>query len=159
LLTKHYPFGRSSVGAIAPRDILSRLNKLPPSERYHAFAAGRAFFRFCVSEHYIDRSPMTDMEAPPASKGRTRVLDEEELKRLCRAVFAPQSAFDRIIALCVLTGQRSREIARLERSWLDDDVLTLPGHVTKNGHVHVFPIGTRAKAILDAAPKLSETYY
>lgn len=159
LLTKHFPYGRTSLASITPRDILSRLNKLPQAERHHAFAAGRGFFRFCVSQHYLDHSPMADMQPPAASRPRERVLTDEELGTLCTLVFAPDSTFHRIIALCILTGQRRGELARLERSWLKDDVLTIPSHVTKNGRVHAFPIGQRAKGILDSTPKLSVAYF
>jgi integrase len=126
LLKKHFPYGRSSVGSITPRAILTRLNKLPPAERHHAFAAGRAFFRFCVGQHYIDRSPMADLEPPPASRPRQRVLSEKELAAVYRTAIAGQTTFHRIIALCLLTGQRRGEIARLERSWFTEDRITIP---------------------------------
>lgn len=159
LLARHFPYGRTSLSAITPRDILTRLNRLPQAERHHAFAVGRAFFKWCVSQHYLNRSPMSDMETPAASKARERVLTTDELRCLCKLVYAPQSHFHRIIGLLIATGQRRGEIARLERSWLKDDVLTVPSHVTKNGRTHAFPIGSQAKAILDGTPHLSDTYY
>jgi integrase len=159
LLTKHYPYGRSSVGQITPHDIGGRLKKLPPAERHHAFAAGRAFFRFCVSQHCIDRSPMADMEPPSNSRPRERALSDQELHGLCRLVFAPQNHFHRIIALCLLTGQRRGEIARLERSWLKNGLVTIPAHITKNGRTHAFPIGLIARRILETTPNTSDTYF
>ena len=52
LLGKHYPYGRMSLSAITPRMILGHLKPLPKAERQHAFAAGRVFFRFCVTNRY-----------------------------------------------------------------------------------------------------------
>ncbi len=49
-------------------------------ERHHAFAVGRAFFKFCVRQHFIDRSPMEDMEPPAGSPPRERVLSPDELR-------------------------------------------------------------------------------
>lgn len=159
LLTKHYPYGRTSIAAITPRMILERLKKLPQAERHHAFSAGRAFFRFCVAQQYLDRSPMADMEPPAASKSRERVLSQDELKAVYRAAIAGQTPFHRIIALCLLTGQRRGELARLERSWLKDDLITIPSAVTKNGRTHTFPIGPHAQAVLDGTPELSPRYF
>lgn len=102
---------------------------------------------------------MADMEPPAPSKSRARVLSDVELGHLCKLVFAPESTFHRIIALCVTTGQRRGELARLERSWLDGDVLSLPSHVTKNGLAHAFPVGPIAKRILETTPKTSTTYF
>lgn len=59
LLTLYYPFARKSVGDITPRQILKKLNAINdrPSERHHAFVAGKIFFTWCVRQHIIDRSP------------------------------------------------------------------------------------------------------
>lgn len=159
LLAKHFPYGRASVAAVTPRMILGNLKGLPQAERHHAFAVGRTFFQFCVSEHLIDRSPMADMEPPAASKSRERVLTDIELAAVYKAALAGETHFHRIIALCLLTGQRRGEIARLERSWLKDDLLTIPSEVTKNGRTHTFPIGPQAQAVLKAVPVLSARYF
>jgi len=111
LLAKHFPYGRSSVASITPRMILSRIGRLPPSEKQHAFAAGRAFFRFCVGQQYLDRSPMADMDPPASSKPRQRVLTAEELAAVYKNAIDGRTSFHRIIALCILTGQRRGELA------------------------------------------------
>jgi integrase len=159
LLTKHYPYGRMSLASVTPRDILTRLNRLPRAERHHAFSAGRAFFRFCVSQHYLDRSPMADMEPPRASKPRRRLLSQDEISAVYKAAIEGHSHFHRIIALCILTGQRRGEIARLERSWVQDDRITIPAEVTKNKRLHTLPIGREARLVLETTPHLSDQYY
>lgn len=159
ILAKHYPYGRSSISSITPRVILSKHSKLPPAEKHHAFSVGRAFFRFCVAQHYIDRSPMTDMQPPSSSAPRQRVLTDRELRAVYKTARGGQTAFHRIIALCVLTGQRRGEIARLERSWVADGKITIPAHVTKNKRLHTFPLGSAATSVLEAAPQLSDTYF
>src|SRR5262249_10899091 len=61
--------------------------------------------------------------------------------------------------LCLTTGQRRGEISRLERTWREEDMITIPSHVTKNGRTHAFPIGPIARRILDTTPELSTTYF
>lgn len=159
LLAKHYPFGRASLASITPRQIAGHLRTLPIAERHHAFACGRAFFRFCVSEQYLDRSPMADMEPPRTTEPRDRVLSDEELEAVYKAAIAGESHFHRIIALCIVTGQRRGEIARFERSWLKDGAITIPAEIAKNKRTHTFPIGPTAQSVLETTPHLSDQYF
>ena len=66
LLKRHFPFRRSSIADITARDVLKRLAPLSatPSERHHAFTAGRALFRWAVRNQYLERSPMENLETP-----------------------------------------------------------------------------------------------
>jgi integrase len=155
ILTNHFPFGRQSVGDLAPRDIVRRLNGLSdrPSEKHHAYVALRAFLRWCAREHIIDRSPMEHMAPPPALVSRERVLDEDELKAVYKTARDGTTYFHHITALLVLTGQRKNEIAHLEWGWIEGDLVTLPSWLTKNKRIHTFPIGTEAQAILADLPR------
>lgn len=159
LLAKHFPYGRSSIGSITPRMILSQLSKLPPAEKHHAFSAGRAFFRYCVAQHHVDRSPMADMEPPASSAPRQRVLTDRELGAVYKTARGGQTTFHRIIALCILTGQRRGELARMERSWVENGKITIPAHITKNKRLHAFPVGPAATSVLEAAPQFSDRYF
>jgi integrase len=157
-LLKHYPFGRQSVADITPRQILQQLAPLPPSEKHHAYAAAKIFFRHCVQHHLIDRTPMENMASVPPGRPRTRVLAEHELRAVYRTARAGTSTFHAIVAILVLTGQRRGEIARLEWDWIGSDMITFPASVTKNGREHAFPYGESTAAILAAVPRLSDTY-
>ncbi len=57
------------------------LNKLnaTPSEKHHAYTAGRVFFRWCRSQRYLDRSPMEDLGIRSSNRSRDRVLSDREL--------------------------------------------------------------------------------
>jgi integrase len=158
LLGKYFPYGRTSIGSLTPRMILANLAKLSPAEKHHAFAVARAFFRFCVRHHILDRSPMENMEVPAGSPVRQRVLSSEELSAVYRAAMTGQSTFHRIITLCVLTGQRRGELAKMEWSWIHAASITIPAEVAKNHRKHTFPLGDIARSVLDAVPRFSTTY-
>jgi hypothetical protein len=83
-LNRHYPFGRKSVGDIGPRDILRNLAKLDdtPSEKHHAYVVGSRFFRWCIGQHFIDRSPMENLAIANTSRPRDRTFDRDELSEL-----------------------------------------------------------------------------
>jgi integrase len=157
LLSRHFPYERSSVGSITGRDILRRLGKLAgtPSEQHHAFTAARAFFRWCVRQDIIERSPMENMEVPRNGTSRDRVLSDDELAAIYRTALNGSSPLHRIIALLILTGQRRGEIAHLERNWIDrkERIITFPARIIKNRHVHVIPLGDAAASILETIPQ------
>lgn len=161
LLARHYPFGRTSVGDVTPREMARRLAKLSetPAERHHAFTAGRAFFRWCVREHLIERSPLEGMVTPPPGRPRERVLSAEELEAVYAAAIADETPFHRIVALLVLTGQRRGEIAALQWAWIGEDTITLPSSHTKNRRAHTFPICQAAKVVLGRVPRLKDNPY
>jgi len=156
-LTIHYPFGRTSLADITPRDILRRLNQLTdrPSEKEHAARIGRTFFKWCVHQHLLDRSPMETLAPVQNGESRERVLTEEELARVYRTALEGSSLFHRLVALLILTGQRRGEISRLEWAWINGETVTLPAHVTKNKKEHRFPLGSQAKAVIEAIPRVS----
>ena len=48
--------------------------------------------------------------------------------------------FSVIVRLLILTGMRRAECAALQTSWIQNETITLPKEVTKNGHEHTFPL-------------------
>lgn len=161
LLDRHSPFGRRSIGDITPRDIQGELGKLAatPGQRHHAFTAGRAFFRWCVGQHLIERSPMEHVRVPLVRTPRERVLSQDELKAVYTSARAGMTPFHRIVALLVLTGQRRGEIAALQWSWIKENTITLPRSHTQNRREHTFPIGPAAKDVLKSIPRLKDNPY
>jgi integrase len=161
LLKRHYPFGRTSVGDITPREILRRLRMVDdrPAERHHAFTVGRIFFRWCMRQHYVDRSPMERIQVPAAASSRDRVLTPAELAHVYHNAIEGSSTYHRIVALLILTGQRRSEIAGLEWDWIGETTISLPAAITKNSRPHTFPLGKIAKAILEGIPHLKDNPY
>ena len=160
LLNRHLSFGRQSVGDIQPRQLIKIWNTLSgtPGEQRYAFVTARAFFRWCVRQHIIDRSPMEHMQVPARARPRERVLSDLELGKLWRAT-AGGGAYHSLVRLLILTGQRRGEIARMEWSWLADDLCTIPSSVTKNGRTHSVPLCPKALSILTKKPRLKDNPY
>lgn len=162
-LATHYPFERRNVADITPREIVRNLNKINnrPTEKEHAFKVGRTFFRWCVRQHIIDRSPMEYIAVPSAPRSRERVLDENELKELLRALQTNETAYKRLVLLLVLTGQRRGEITALEWKWIDRDekTITFPSSLTKNRRTHTIPYGDMADAVFEAIPRINDNPY
>jgi len=117
----------------------------------------RAMLRWSVARGDLDHNPIDGMKGPPISKPRTRVLSDDEIRALWRALseFKPEVA--RVIKLCLITGQRVGEVAGLTSDELDlaRKVWNIPGARTKNGHPHCVPLSAIALDIINQADGLS----
>ena len=88
------------------------------------------------------------------SAARDRVLDDRELVAVYRAAQDLGYPFGTIVQLLILTGQRRSEIAAFQRAWVDFDqqTITLPGAITKNGRQHTFPFSNTTRRVLEVCP-------
>ena len=139
----------NKLSEITPRDINRILDNLSPASRSQAAASYRAFFKWCIQRHYLDRSPCERMAISPSAP-RAHVLTDEELRSIWRIGHNQTSTFNTIVVLLLLTGQRRGEIAALQSSWIRDDTITIPASVAKNGREHTFPIGPLASSLLSS---------
>lgn len=155
-LLMRYGFKEEKLSVITPGSIQKKLDKLPRSEKFHAYVAFNIFFRWAFRRHLIEVHPMIRMEAPPKGKSRKRILTDAEIKVIWHAA---TGMFGDIWKLCLLIGQRRSEIAGLHREWRKGDLITIPGEYTKNGEDHTFPIGPIAQAIIEAQPRRNDSPY
>lgn len=141
---RHIPWGRRSVGEITPRDVLSYLDTVKGlMGRRYTFVVLRAFFNFCIQNHYLDTSPMGRLKPPPKNESRDRFLMPDELRAVWHA--CPDDPFGRTVKLLILTGQRRGEILYIG---VDDDLATINGRFTKNKRTHTFPLPAAAIPLL-----------
>ena len=117
-----------------------------PSEYNHLLVALRVFFNWANKRHLRTDNPTVGLSTH-ARVSRARVLTDTELKAVWRAT-EELTDFNRIVRLCMLTGQRRGELAALQSSWIDGNTITLPKEITKNGREHTFPIGALARSVL-----------
>jgi integrase len=161
-LTRHYPFGRRGLADVTSRQIIKQLDTLNgrPSEKEHAHRTGRTFFKWCMQQHLIDRSPMENLRAPPVGRSRERVLSDDELTVVYRAAWNGNTPFHRLLCFLLLLGLRRSEAANLRWSWFDErtHTLTIPGEHTKNKRTLILPYGSVVSTLLGKIPRLSETY-
>ncbi len=113
----------------------------------------RKLFNFGIQRALVEANPCTLLSPPGTERRRERVLSEEEIRSLWRALDKEPSA--RLVAalrLGLLTVQRPGEITRLrwqdvaeERSgwWW-----TIPPEFAKNGRAHRVPLSSQAVGVL-----------
>jgi integrase len=120
------------------------------------YEVARAMLRWGITRDYLAGEPWRGVELPAKREGRDRVLTAAELRWLWRTTetrWADEPHIARILRLQVLLGQRSGEIAGLERDEISADSMTwkLPGRRTKNGKAHTVPLPPMAREIIGEA--------
>lgn len=119
-----------------------------------AFAAIRAFFRWCRKEDYLANCPCDGLSMPARLQARERVLKHDEIAKILRAADVIGEPFGVIVKLLFLTGQRRMEVAGMNANELDMEqaVWTIPGSRTKNKRQHQVPLVPSACAAIGNLP-------
>lgn len=154
IIGRHFDFGSKSLATITKADVIARLDKLKhvPSERHHAFVAARAYFNWCVKQGMLEQSPIASIAPTTATPARDRLLSDAELATVYNHASTFSQPFGLLIRLLIHTGLRRSEVAHLHRDWIQDDVLTIPGSHTKNGHSHSLPLTSTVLELLEPLP-------
>jgi integrase len=126
-----------------------------PTETVRVFQDLRALLRWGAARGDIDRNPIDGMKMPTPPRPRERVLSEEEIAALWKALPSIQKSVScqRIIKLCLLTGQRVGEVSGMRLSEIDlrARVWIIPSARSKNKHTHTVPLSVAAISIIEEA--------
>jgi integrase len=119
------------------------------------FANIRAVIRWAVQREYLEHNPLEGMEKPAVVSVRDRVLSDDEIFTLWNSlpVALPSIQCQRVVKLCLITGQRVGEVSGMTRGEIDLSAREwrLPGSRTKNAHPHVVPLSDLAIEIIGEA--------
>ncbi|MEM9781026.1 MAG: tyrosine-type recombinase/integrase [Pseudomonadota bacterium] len=158
LLTRHFHYEKD-IAELTRADIMGVIDRLKrtPSEQKHAFVAIRTMVNWCRKRGWLEASPVPTLTFATAE--RSRVLSDEELRRVWLRAAAFGYPFGPIIQLLILTGQRRSEVGGLRRSWIEDDLLILPASFTKNRREHIVPLGPMARAVIAELPESGDLLF
>ncbi len=158
LLTKHFPFNMD-VDKVNRSDIMSAVEGLTqtPSEQGHAFVAIRVMMNWCERQGLVERSPVPRMSVTQST--RNHILSDLDLRSVWQRADEHGYPFGPIVQLLILTGQRRGEIAALQRSWIEDDLIVFPEGFTKNKRQHRVPLSDKARDILTSLPETGDLFF
>jgi integrase len=125
-------------------------------EANRVFEDVRAVVRWAVAQEYLETNPLDGVAKPATPTSSDRVLTDDEIRQLWNGLpkSLPRSVHaQRIIKLCLITGQRLGEVAGMVPGELDLKAREwrLPGARTKNGHPHIVPLSDLAIEIIKEA--------
>jgi integrase len=125
-------------------------------EATRVFEDVRGMVRWAVQHEYLDANPLDGMIRPAEATASNRVLSDDEIHTLWNGLpktLAKSVQCQRIIKLCLATGQRVGEVAGIVRTELDLKAREwrLPASRVKNNHAHVVPLSDLAIQIIKEA--------
>jgi integrase len=125
--------------------------------RNRARSALSAFFAWAIREGYVDVNPVSGTGRADEGGSRERILSEEEIRALWCGL--EQTAFDDVVRLLLLTGQRRMEIGALRWAEVDlaGNAILLPAERTKNHRAHTLPLSQQARAIIEGQSRRNST--
>jgi integrase len=132
-----------------------------PYAARHALAAARRLFAWMVDRELLTESPTERVKAAAthgAPEARTRVLTDEELRRVWAALSEKTPyPYGPLVKMLLLTGQRREEVAGA--TWSEVDLsralLTIGAERMKAGAAHVVPLTPAVIEILEALPRFA----
>lgn len=145
LLERHFKsLWQKPLADITVDDVVRVTDKLikqgHPSAANHATTAIKTFFRWCVTQRkYLTHSPLEGLSLPAKVSSRSRVLSDDELKRIWQA--CGSDTYSKIVKVLLLTGLRRTEATHIT---LDGDLAIIRSEYTKNKREHVIPIPLEA---------------
>ena len=154
------------------RAVIEGIAEEAPIQSNRARALLRSMFNFAIREERLSTNPVSGVMALAAERARDRVLTDEEIRRLWKALLdfsglrlgeegKPIYASPAVriaLRLSLLTLQRRTEVAgmRLDELRLDEASWTISGSRTKNGKVHLVPLSPPAVELIKDALALRE---
>jgi len=151
------PLHKLSLGDIDRRTIAVLLGQIETSagatSRNRLRSSLSAFWAWAIAEGLCEQSPVTGTAKAEVAGSRDRVLTQEELRKLWRAL--TDNRFSEIVRLLLLTAARRNEIGNLQWSEIDltRKLIVLPPERTKNGRGLELPLSHQALAIIDRTPR------
>jgi integrase len=152
------------ISSIAKHDVVDLLSGIEqrgaPAAANRALAYLSKFFNWCVEQDLVPVSPTSRVRPSSSPRSRDRVLTEDELIWIWRALDEFPGPFGPLFKILLLTGQRRSEVAGMrwdELRWLgsEEALWDLPGSRTKNGQPHLVPLAAPVQALLTAMPQTS----
>ena len=155
---------RRPIKEIGKHDVTAVLDDIMRSGKHTtanwSLAAIRKLFNWAVERGLLDQSPCANIRTPAKSVKRDRVLSDDELKSIWRAVSTMGYPYEPIVKILILTAQRREEVAGTswqELNWTDS-IWSMAGARTKSDRPHVVPLSGLAKSILASLPRLHEQF-
>jgi integrase len=156
------------ISKISKRDALDVIEAIDqrgsPGASKRSLVYLRCFFRWCAERELIEVVPTDRIRSPHPEVKRDRVLSQDEVHYLLRALESETTLLGPVIQLLLLTGQRRAEVAGMRWSELrgldsTDAIWEIPGHRTKNKQTHLVPLSQAACAVILDQPRAGDLVF
>jgi integrase len=139
------------------RDVTDRIMKRGArTQAWHTHKDLSAVLRWAVRNDFLTHNPIEGVQSPGGFTAGERTLSDDEIAALWHVLptaLAKSKACQRIIKLCLITGQRLGEISGMTQAEVDLErkLWSLPGARTKNAYPHTVPLSDLALTLIREA--------
>ncbi|MBM3300697.1 MAG: site-specific integrase, partial [Deltaproteobacteria bacterium] len=146
-------FGNRPAEEVKRQEIVDFLDRIvergTPVKANRALACISKIFNWGFKKGKVTTTPCVLIDKPGAERQRERVLSDEEIRQLWKALDAERPLMADSFRLRLLTAQRRGEVMGMRWSEIEDGLWTIPGCRTKNKRTHCVPMSPQALRILD----------
>jgi integrase len=134
------------------RELLDEVATRAPIMANRILALVRKMFNFAIEHEWLETNPCHLVKQPGQEKQRERVLSEDEIRRVWKALDGESPLIAALFRVRLLTAQRGGEVHGA--AWAEFDLATawwtIPAERSKNGLAHRVPLSPQAVRILKA---------
>jgi integrase len=163
-------FGGTRAKDISRREVRALLDRkaaTAPIMANRIRATLRKMFNWGILNEIVETNPVHLVPVPAKDRRRDRILTEDEIKTVWRALDREVSEAKKShrkrqaitagsLKLRLITAQRGGEVMSMEWAEIDGDRWTIPGNKTKNGLTHRVPLTPFTLRIIDELRSLAE---
>lgn len=134
------------------RELLDEIASRAPIMANRTLALVRKMFNFAIEREWLETNPCHMVKPPGDEKQRDRVLSEDEIRLVWKALDGESPLIAALFRLRLLTAQRGGEVHGA--AWAEFDLTrgwwTIPAERSKNGLAHRVPLSPQVVKILKA---------
>jgi integrase len=153
-------FGKKPVADIRRREVRELLDRLVADgtevKANRVLACARKIFNWGISKDRVESNPCHGISRPGKEHERDRVLSEDEIKAIWKALDKEKPIMAATFRLRLLTAQRGGEVHSMRWDDIDGEWWTIPAEFAKNGLSHRVPLSPQAMRVLDQVRKITE---
>ena len=140
----------------AVRDYLDGMAKTRPVMANRCLAYIRKMYNWALSKDLVEFNPVTAIPRPGSEQQRDRVLTEDEIKAIWKALDLEKPIMAATFRLRLLTAQRGGEVCSMRWKDIEGDWWTIPAEFSKNKLSHRVPLSPQAKKVLELVRSVTE---
>jgi integrase len=164
LLRLVYPvLGSRQIEHVKRSDLVRLLDKVEDQNGAvmadHVLAYLRRVFFWYASRSDDFRTPITRgmSRTKPTERARTRVLTDDEIRRVWQAAGELKNAFGPLVRYILVTATRLNEAAQMRRSEIDGNLWSIPASRSKSKRDCVVPLSMLAQSVLASIPQIGNS--
>jgi len=153
-------FGNRPLADIKRREIRELLDRLVAEgtgvKANRVLACARKIWNWGISKDRVESNPCHGISRPGEEHQRERVLSEDEIRTIWKALDQEKVIMAATFRLRLLTAQRGAEVHAMRWKDIENEWWTIPAEFSKNRLSHRVPLSPQAIRILEQVRKITE---